>query len=1817
MKFAGGLDKFKSIGDLFNSLSRTDAPENAIKYFANIGRSAKEAASKVDASASVIQKGIAGIGGGLKGAWNSLGLFGQIGIVITALGTLYGIYQKIQNAGAEANQKMDESVSKYEQTVSELESVNNELSDTQRQVDILQAKGSLNLVEQSELERLQTQTRELERQKDILEKMAAAEARQAAIDARKAVRANYTNLPTSDAAVQEQFDYFSQEGWYTDPGDKNISGLLANIQRYKNKQANLSPDDSAWTAYQQIIDSTSDKVWEAVSNWQDYKDTLESIPESARSAADNQLIQGLENSIDTVYRLLDNNTWKQMKLDDIYSSTSAKATKNTLIQMASGMQDVGITVDDVKEKFPELAAAAEQAGLEVQDVVDDINAAAGVVPGGKKKAVKDLFGKSEYVKGLGSNDDAMSKIMAFNEWINGLSDDELSVAYTLSLDASSATWSLDEWKAHLESATTDTENELSKLKESSENTLNTISGIQNAQKVLNSQEAGKSVSLSDFTSDDMKDYASALEYVNGTYQLNIDKVNELVKAKAQEQIETNKTNKAQEQSKYLENARQIEKYRQQLEAAKSSGEKSNKEIENSIEALLEENASIKANCASYDLMIASLEEATGAYQRWIDAQSAGESGDMFDSSLKALQQIDDTLNNSDSDLFGRVGREDYKAAVDFVVPNSIDKEDSNAVNSYIQSISDMFTYDKSGNKTGLNIQNFISKSVQEGLLVNDGDTYRIAGEKTMQDFADGLGLAMPLVRAMFGELEEFGAKFDWSDEASKTFGDLSVAAYEAVESLRDVDSFKDLKIVLDVSEFDDAEKACKTLDSSIKQMQDFKIDLNPEVDQDKINQVDDIIRYCVAQKQSLTSPAIMSVDVSKVTSEIAPALDLLQQFQNAQNNLEMDAAVGADTSKAETEIHGLVTQIQGLEPEILAKIGLNPEDADSIQTYINGLDAEAIVSFGIDSSLVDAFEKRSHTASGTVTWYNDESHLKKSFTRIGYVYWQNGNSPSGSGSGASRVNGSANVSGSAKLSGDWRAKGGRSLVGEAGTEIIVDPSTGRWYTVGDNGAEFVNVPNGAIIFNHKQTDALLNNGRVAGRGTSYASGSAFVTGYIPGNIGNSGSSSGGVSGRGNSSSSSGSTSSSSTTDKTDWPAIALSRIEALITKLTNIVSSSFKNIQTKLGASNDAIRETLRQIDAEQNAYNTYMREANSVGLAESLAVQVREGNVYHIGSYDEDDQKKIQEYQEWYEKALACKTAVDNLHESLAQLYQDRFDAVQEDYNNQLSMMEKQSDALSKKIDMLEEQGYMQNANYYAQMQDIERQKIQTMTKELDDLNKSFNEAMASGEIEEGSDAWYQMKLNIEDTKAAIDDAELSIVKYGNSIRQIGWDYFDYAQERVSQITSEAKFLQDLMDGEDMYDKNGNLSSAGTATMGLHAESYGVYMAQADKYAAEIKELNKQIASDPNNKILIKRRDELLASQRDSILAAKDEKEAMIDLAKGGIEVELNALKELIDAYTDSLDSAKNLYDYQKKIAEKTSNISSLEKQLAAYQNDMSEETRAKIQKIQLELKDARDDLKDTEYDRFVSDAKDALNSMYDEYENLLNSRFDDTDALFKELIGLVNDNFVGIHEYLSKEASSVGYSITEATNSLWANGGGANGLVFAYGADISTKLTSVGQTVESIFSILAEIARENGVPFSGAKSYKSGGLIDYTGIANVHGSASDPEAVLDASDTKNFIMLRDAMRNMDKSSMLRSVCSDGFMKPVSADMRSIGKITGNGGYTVGEITVTIPIEHISDYNDFVNQLRSDKQFEQLVQDVTIGRIAGKNSLGKNKYRW
>lgn len=649
-----------------------------------------------------------------------------------------------------------------------------------------------------------------------------------------------------------------------------------------------------------------------------------------------------------------------------------------------------------------------------------------------------------------------------------------------------------------------------------ESTNSIISEIDKVKQALNDQTTGSSVSVDAYN--DLiavsQEYADCLEYQNGSMQLNAEKVTELAKARADEQKEIIATNKALAQTKYLENAAKIEQLRQTLMDSSKYKTRGNVEnIQKNIAALLEENAAIKLECDQYSLLVASINEATSAYQHWLNAQNSSQTGDMFDGALSAMGHIDDTLNDKKSEFYGRIGRSDYQAAIDFVVPDTVDSEDTDAVKSYLKSISSMFTYDSSGERTGLNIANFCKKAVDAGLMVlNDaGDAYEIAGQMTMEDFANGLNLSLPLVQAMFGELEEFGAEFDWADEATKTVGDLAIAATEAAEALRNIDGNESLKLDLDITDLENKDDKLNALKATIEEMQNLKV--KPGVDPSEIEYANQIIEYCLAQKQLLTAPDVMKVDTSIVEGALGNAITLMQEFISLQSQIELNKALDIDTSSAEADLASVADAIQGLDPNVAMALEIDTTSIDTISESISNLQAEVIVKAGVDESAVIGFQQAEHDAEGTVTWDNETgkvdayssamkyaegvvnwsnntSNVRTHFTATGTVNWSN--------SGENGANGTAHASGTARVGGDWgTATGGRTLVGELGTEIVVNPHTGKWYTVGDRGAEFVDIPKNAIIFNHKQSEALLKYGYIAGRGDAMASGTAMVTGSIP------------------------------------------------------------------------------------------------------------------------------------------------------------------------------------------------------------------------------------------------------------------------------------------------------------------------------------------------------------------------------------------------------------------------------------------------------------------------------------------------------------------------------------------------------------------------------------------------------------------------------------------------------------------------------------------------------------------------------------------------
>lgn len=856
----------------------------------------------------------------------------------------------------------------------------------------------------------------------------------------------------------------------------------------------------------------------------------------------------------------------------------------------------------------------------------------------------------------------------------------------------------------------------------------------------------------------------------------------------------------------------------------------------------------------------------------------------------------------------------------------------------------------------------------------------------------------------------------------------------------------------------------------------------------------------------------MSVDTSLVNGEVGNAISLLQQFQTAQNTLEMQASVGMDTTEAQANVDALVQQIQGINPKVSAELEIDTTSADSITASLATLTPEIMVKAGIDDSAIigytaddkEATVKYDVNKSAVDNYSPNDKNAKVIYTpdtsalptelsplRRAVQYYKTGDV------GNNSLNGTANVSGTALVGGNWSArahnKTGTTLIGEIAPEIVVHGDKGTWELRGVNGPEFYDLKPTDLVFNHLQSAALLERGHVFGKGSATIGGTAKVLGD---NLNNSTFLSGVKGYKGSSSTSSSTAKTATKTAKSvekaatkvkqsldsiieslsklfDWIEVRVQRYEENI-DLNKAKADNATSYQSKNAYISNAQTYTKKLIDVQEQAVAKYQKQAYSVaeqvGLSASLKKKVDNGTI-NIQSLSEDNKKRVEQYKQWVDKAKSAAQAVEDLKQQQKELAQTKLDNIVEQYDAMLSHIEHSANLINEFVDQAELKGLADSTVYYDALIKNTESSISEMQKERTALLQSLQESVNSGIITVGSVEWYDMQSQINDVTESIQEANTNILEFRDNIRQITWDRFDKVQESIGRLTDEADFLIDLMGTDELFNDNGTITGQGMATFGLRGQNYNVLMEQANKYRDEMKRINAELANDKNNTKLIERRQELIDLQRESILAAEDEKQAIKDLVKNGIEKELDSLQELIDKYTNALDSQKDLNDYQKSVSDQTSEISNLRKQLYAYQNDTSEEGRLNTQSISNKLKEAEDNLKETEYDKYISDQKDLLDELYSEYEEALNSRLDNIDELIANTIETINKNASDIGEILREESSSVGYTLTSEMDSIWGANGSATGILSTYSENFSNTMTTVQTTIKGIENYLSQL--------------------------------------------------------------------------------------------------------------------------------------------------
>ena len=415
---------------------------------------------------------------------------------------------------------------------------------------------------------------------------------------------------------------------------------------------------------------------------------------------------------------------------------------------------------------------------------------------------------------------------------------------------------------------------------------------------------------------------------------------------------------------------------------------------------------------------------------------------------------------------------------------------------------------------------------------------------------------------------------------------------------------------------------------------------------------------------------------------------------------------------------------------------------------------------------------------------------------------------------------SGTLSDSSWLKDRWKTKDSEmALVGEVGQELVV--SGNRWYTVGDNGAEFAHIPAKSIVFNSKQTKDLFKKGFTNSRGKgnislpgteAFASGTAYRLGSGASSTTNakkktsSGTKSYGTSkAKSSSGSNTKSNSNSKSSDSAEKSEELLDWIETLLSRTSRLTELATSAVDRAVGLANkqnalvDAVTKTQNEITTNQNAANKYFAQANSLGLAQGYVDKIKNGTLDIESITDDNLKDKISKYKDYYEKGLSAQDKVLDLQDKLNELYQKRLEIIEKEYDTIVEVNDSLKDMLDAKISYNSAYGVandnQDNIDSINKSIKAQEDTINQLTKKLDAYQKEVNSQITSGTLKKGSEDYRSAQKNLNDFTANIYKASQELIELQDKLVQLRVDaiqtIIDTFQRRSDKLDKYASLLE------------------------------------------------------------------------------------------------------------------------------------------------------------------------------------------------------------------------------------------------------------------------------------------------------------------------------------------------------------------------------------------------------------------------------------------
>lgn len=757
-----------------------------------------------------------------------------------------------------------EAQSAYASTMAEVKSLNSEIETTSTRISELESKGTLNLVEQSELSQLKLQNAELERQRDLKKEIADKEAKEAVGSAMDSLNKRETYDLTTKSSQQKLLE---SDSWI----DRMAAGANAS-QGVEN------------TGYEKtdILTATQNEV-KALNELKDTREELlkerDGLGTSKKDKKRKSEIDGEIETLKSDMKMYEDAVSENMKsLQDLRKNfmdeTTGAAKEGLSSKELKKFNDITKVIDDYTRENPQAKAA---------------------------KALSKIWENNDFAQ-------AQQKLVDAFRSGDKLSVDEITKGFPeLVAACNEAGVSVETLREEI-SALASQDTGLTKLEESfsdfQKDVVSQINSVESLNAVLANSYTGKGlgVSLNEETGElegDIGAIASAYEDLEGYDPATLfEKTANGVHLNREALRQLQAQQEAITKGKFAEKQQSLQEQLNKAYAEQNNYDKGSSEYNNSqlvIDGLSRQLEAVNQLSAAYD-------GATSAYQKWMSAQSNGEEGDMF-------RTVSETMRERGKELYkeGRYNTEEFRAISQFYSNQDLAtasmKEVVAAYESSLPVIDKYFT----GTKQGLD--NFVTDmktlSDNEGLgwvkeLENGVLEFQTGAD---EEIAKRLNISKEAVQTLYRAMTEYDDTIRVGDTSgdsnyAQKIADLSAQAEKAKTNLQQLkeagSDFPEIDLDVDTSKLD-----AEGLDARIAELTKARDESETKfgVDSAEVENLNTLLEEAIERKKLLENPSSVSVETGTLDEAIAKATLAADAIKEATGG-KVDINVNAKTDSS-------------------------------------------------------------------------------------------------------------------------------------------------------------------------------------------------------------------------------------------------------------------------------------------------------------------------------------------------------------------------------------------------------------------------------------------------------------------------------------------------------------------------------------------------------------------------------------------------------------------------------------------------------------------------------------------------------------------------------------------------------------------------------------------------------------------------------------------------------------------------------------------------------------------------------------------------------